>query len=230
MSIRLNPLPVAALLAVLGVLPGTALAERDGADGVADRPFYLNILTRQANAEFAVGRYCQRGRLHKWGERDASDSIRQWLHDDADVASHRICIRLDDRVAEVRITPIGGHCGHEFAAAMEPDDGAVLRRPWRGSVTVSGCHASISDLLSDELALRFGGVAFRFADGFGLGDSYVAGTFYGVYDAFGDDGLSPFNEPVFKIAEYNTHLFDVDVLDGRGRPWWPEIDDDSGGR
>ena len=113
---------------------------------------------------------------------------------------------------------------------MEPDDGAVLRRPWRGSVTVSGCHARISDLLSDELALRFGGVAFRFADGFGLGDSYVAGTFYGVYDAFGDDGLSPFNEPVFKIAEYNTHLFDVDVLDGRGRPWWPEIDDDSGGR
>lgn len=223
MNTSVRGLLAAAAATALGVWHGVAVPERD--DDPADRPLYLQVVTQHGRAEFRLLRACSSGRVHRWGRNDASDGIRQWLNKRAETAANRICVRLDERVGEVRITPLGGHCGDEFGIAAAPDDGAVLRRSQASTASVSGCHAALAET-------RFGGIALRFADGFGVGDSYVAGIFYGAYDAFGKGRLAPVGAALFRIADLNTHHFRIDIRDRRGRTWQPRStpEPDTGGR
>lgn len=223
MNARCRTLLVTAAATALGVWHGAALPERD--DDSADRPLYLQVVTQQGRADFRLLSTCPRGRVHRWGRSDATGRIRQWLDGAAQRAAYRLCLRLDGRVREVRITPLGGHCGEAFGRVEPPDEGAVLRRPRVITARVSGCHATLADT-------RFGGIALRFADGFGVGDSYVAGVFYGAYDAFGRGRLAPVGVALFRIADFNTHHFRVEIRDRRGRPWRPGTthEPDRGGR
>jgi len=76
----------------------------------------------------------------------------------------------------------------------KPGKDVVLRRGSGSATTVlTGCHARIGDV-------AFGGIALDFADGYGFGDSYASGYFYGVYDGFGRDRVSPTGASLWQIS------------------------------
>lgn len=184
---------------------------------------YLNVFTSQGDATLSVDRSCAASWRHVWGQRDTRQTIVQWLDADAARASGALCIPLHPDTDEIRIVSTGGHCGEqaapEIASASQPGGDVLLRRSYGGaaSVTLPGCHARIGNAEIDEVA--YGGVALDFADGYGFGDSYAAGYFYGVYDGFGQGRVRPFDAAVYAISEFNTYHYRVEIL-ARGRADW----------
>lgn len=184
---------------------------------------YLNVVTRQGDARLSIGPSCAGAWRHVWGKRDAHQTIMQWLDAGAATASGSLCIPLHPDVNEIRIVSTGGHCGEqgmpEISFASKPGSGAVLRRSFGGAsaVVLPGCHARIGNSEIGEVA--YGGVAFDFSDGYGFGDSYAAGYFYGVYDGFGQGRVRPFDATVYAISEFNTYHYRVEIL-ARGQDGW----------
>jgi len=185
--------------------------------------FYLNVVTRQGDAIVSVGRSCAGVWRHIWRAPDARGTISQWLDANAAAASGSLCIPLHPDVDEIRITSTGGNCGFEgddtITFASKPGDDVVLRRSYGASfsATLPGCHARIGNMEIGEVA--YGGVALDFSDGFGFGDSYAAGYFYGVYDGFGTGRVRPFQATVYAISEFNTYHYRVEIL-ANGRDGW----------
>ncbi len=194
---------------------------------------YLNVVTRQGDARLSIGPSCTGAWRHVWGERDARQTIRQWLNGDAASASGSLCIPLPPQVDEIRITPTGGHCGEQggtvFIFASRPGANVVLRRSYGGasSVTLPGCHARIGNAEIGEVA--YGGVALDFSDGYSFGDSYAAGYFYGVYDGFGQGRVRPFGATVYAISEFNTYHYRVEIL-AHGQDGWTWGNTEDNGR
>lgn len=184
---------------------------------------YLNVVTGQGDARLSIGPSCAGAWRHIWGERDARETIRQWLDASAATASGSLCIPLHPDVNEIRIASTGGHCGEmsapEISFASKPGGAAVLLRSFGGAaaVVLPGCHARIGNAEIGEVA--YGGVALDFSDGYGFGDSYAAGYFYGVYDGFGQGRVRPFDATVYAISEFNTYHYRVEIL-ARGQDGW----------
>jgi hypothetical protein len=176
--------------------------------------FYLNVAARQGEARFSVDRTCRGGWRHAWSRADARHRVRQWLDGRAAAGAGGLCIALAPQVDEVRIAPLGGHCGYEDGEANQPAPGVTLKAGYRGrhAATVAGCHARIG-------GQGFGGVALRFADGYGFGDAYATGYFYGVYDGFGRGRIRPTDASVWRISQFNTYHYRVEVL-ANGSPDW----------
>ena len=182
--------------------------------------FYLNIVTRQGEAIVSVGRSCAGAWRHIWRAPDARGTISQWLDAKAATASGSLCIPLHPNVDEIRIASTGGHCGFEgdtaIASASKPGGDVVLRRSYGGgmgaasSATLPGCHARIGNQEIGEVA--YGGIALDFSDGFGFGDSYATGYFYGVYDGLGIGRVRQFRATVYAISEFNTYHYRVEIL------------------
>lgn len=206
------------LIATLAICAGSATAYADWprclSRGEDDRCpiYYLNAVTDHGNVELSVGRQCRTSWRHDWGRRDAHRTIVQWLDRAADTASGGACIPLDHRVTEIRATPLGGRCGYEFGEASQPGPAAILRRGGADRALLSGCHATLSDS-------QFGGIALRFADTYGLGDSYLKQYFYGVYDGFGQETVAPFGATTFVLSEHDTYHYLIEIFAGRGVPW-----------
>ncbi len=182
--------------------------------------FHLNVVTRQGEAIVSVGRSCAGAWRHVWRVPDARGTILQWLDENAAVASGSLCIPLHPNVDKIRITSTGGHCGFEgdgtIAFASKPGDDVVLRRSYGAvsSTTLPGCHARIGNKEIGEVA--YGGIALDFSDGFGFGDSYATGYFYGVYDGLGIGRVRPFRATVYAISEFNTYHYRVEILANAG--------------
>lgn len=179
-------------------------------------PVYLNVVTRQGDARVSVERSCRADWRHDWGRNDARRTIRQWLAEDAPRGAGALCVQLGRQVDEIRIVSTGGHCGEtatspETASANKPGPDIILRRGYgSGSVaTLPGCHATIG---TGEAEIAYGGIALDFADGYGFGDSYARGHFYGVYDGFGQGKVRPFRADLRAISEFNTFHYRVEVL------------------
>ena len=210
------------LLVVLGG-PYPAAAEwpscRSSRDDDRCRDHYLNAVTRQGDVELSVGRSCLTTWRHHWGRRDARRTVRQWLNSAAARATGGVCIPIDAAVREIRVTSVGGHCGYDGETANTPVPDVSLKRGGEARATLVGCHARISDT-------AFGGVALRFADSYGIGDSYVTDHFYAVYDAFGRDTVAPFGATVFAVSQYNTFHYRVEVLARGNAAWSGDHDDD----
>lgn len=183
---------------------------------------YLNVVTSQGDAALSVERRCRAPWRHRWGRADARQTIRQWLDGRAAGASGGVCIPLSDRVDEVRISSLGGHCGYGDGEARAPAVGASLRRGGPGAVSLAGCHAAVGDT-------AFGGIALRFADGYGFGDAYARGYFYGVYDGFGRRGIGPTGASVWRISAFNTFHYRIEIL-ARGWAGWGRTGSDDHGR
>lgn len=212
------------LLAVFATVDSAAAADTtwprcqprrddDGCPGI-----YLNVVIAQGYAAFAVTRRCRGYWRHRWGRSDARQTIRQWLDGSAAGATGSLCIPLGDRVTEIRVSPLGGHCGYGDGQVSASGAAGVLRRGGPGVLTLSGCHARIGEA-------GFGGIALSFADGYGFGDAYASGYFYGVYDGFGRRRVGPTRASVWRISEFNTFHYRVDILAG-GRAGWGWDDDD----
>ena len=184
-----------------------------GEDDTCSR-VYLNVATREGEAHLSVDQACGSGWRHAWSRADARRTIRQWLDGQAALGAGSLCIALDGRVDEIRITSIGGHCGYDGGEANAPGPNRVLRAGYgeNRSATLAGCHASIGEM-------AFGGIALDFADGYGFGDSYATGYFYGVYDGFGRDTVSPTDASVWQISQFNTYHYRVEIL-ADGSPDW----------
>jgi hypothetical protein len=195
---------------------GHAWSRCHGEDDICT--LYLNVVTDQGTARLSVDRSCGKGWRHEWRRADAHQTIRQWLAADAGNGRGGLCVLLDGRVDEIRITSIGGHCGYEDGAANAPGPGVTLRqgRSTPANLTLTGCHASIGDL-------RFGGVALDFADGYGFGDTYAAGHFYGVYDGFRNRAVGRTGGSVWRISQYNTFHYRVEIL-AHGSTNWGRTD------
>jgi hypothetical protein len=182
---------------------------------------YLNIATRGGDAGLSVDRSCLATWRHEWGRPDAHQTIRQWLDEDAASGAGGVCIPLAPEVGEIVVASLGGHCGYEGSEANAPGPGGRL---WRGgppTLTLSGCHARIA-------AQGFGGIALRFADSYGVGDSYASGYFYGVYDGFGAAVVGGTEASVFHIADFNSFHYGIDILAGGSSGWrqaFPEEND-----
>ena len=67
--------------------------------------------------------------------------------------------------------------------------------------------------------MAFGGIALDFADGYGFGDSYATGYFYGVYDGYGRGTVRPTHASVWQISQFNTYHYRVEIL-ADGSPDW----------
>ena len=173
---------------------------------------YLNVRTSQGDASLTIDRACRAPWSHSWKQADAHQTILQWLNAQAASASGGVCIPLAGQVAEIRVSSVGGHCGYEGSDANTPGAGGVLRRGGPGSLSLTGCHAGYGET-------RFGGVALRFADGYGFGDSYASGYFYGVYDGFGNRTVGPTAASVWRISEYNTFHYVIKILAGGDADW-----------
>ncbi len=93
----------------------------------------------------------------------------------------------------------------------------VLRMAIGATAVRSGCHARIGAAETGEVA--YGGIALDFADGYGFGDAYAAGYFYGVYDGFGAGAVGPLGATVYAISAHNTDHDRVDIR-VRGRTDW----------
>lgn len=228
-SARLTPGLAAAglLLAVLTAMQDAAAADatwprcRPSRDDGCPR-LYLNVITSQGDAALTVERRCRGLWRHRWGRADARQTIRQWLDARAAGATGSVCIPLEDRVSEIRIFSLAGHCGYGDGEATAPAIGASLRSGGPGAITLTGCHASIGEA-------DFGGIALRFADGYGFGDAYAAGYFYGVYDGFGRRGVGPTGASVWRISEFNTFHYRIEILARGHADWgWNDDDDDDG--
>lgn len=223
-----RPLKAIAVLALAAVLSTPAGAQPNSGWPQCFRDddcpeLYLNVTTRQGDAAFSVGKTCTGQWRHVWGKRDAHQTIMQWLHASAATASGSLCIPLHPGVDEIRIASTGGHCGEatalEIAFASEPGGNAVLRRSFGGaaSVTLPGCHARIGAAEIGQIA--YGGIALDFSDGYGFGDSYADGHFYGVYEGFGQGRVRPLGASIYAISEFNTYHYRVEIL-ARGQDGW----------
>ena len=207
-----------------------ALAEGEGRDcggfGPCDETF-LNVVTYHGNANFSVGKSCAGSWRHVWQRSDARQTIRQWLGDAAGSGSGSLCIPLHPDVSEIRVSSTGGHCGFGeddlLTVANAPGNGGILRLGFGGgsSIDLAGCHAGIGN---DELGrVTYGGIVLNFADGYGFGDSYATGFFYGVYDGFRSGGVQPFGATVYALSEFNTYHYRIDILvNGQGDWRWGE--------
>jgi hypothetical protein len=183
--------------------------------------FYLNAATRGGDAILSVDQTCTAAWRHEWGRADAHQSIRQWLDAKAERGAGAVCIPLSREVDEIIVTSLGGHCGYEDSEANTPGAGGRLQRGGASQLTLTGCHARIG-------TQRFGGIALRFADSYGFGDSYAKGYFYGVYDGFGRVAVGGTGASVFQIAEFNTFHYRIQILAGGSADWrqaFPEEND-----
>jgi hypothetical protein len=140
------------------------------------------------------------------------------------------CVALHPDVDQVRVTSQGGHCGEpglpELVSASRPGPDIILRSSVSLQATPFSLGCQRHDRTGDEKEVAYGGVALNFADGYGFGDSYAAGLFYGVYDGFGLGRVRPFQATVAAISEFNTYHYRVEVLaDGRADWTWPVRDD-----
>lgn len=226
---QLCRLAVFALLGTSGFAAATARAAdtwpwcSGGGDHDNCPPLYLNVTTAQGGAVLTVERACRSDWHHAWGEADARQTIRQWIDGAAASASGGLCIPLSNEVTEVRVAALGGHCGYEGMEVNSPGPGGVLQRGGAGSLPLTGCHARVQ-------GLTFGGVALRFADGYGFGDSYATGYFYGVYDGFGDRAVGPTGASVWRISEFNTFHYQVEILAGGSLDWRQPLPEEDRGR
>lgn len=226
---QLCRLAVFALLGTSGFLAGAARAAdtwpwcSGGGDHDNCPPLYLNVTTAQGGAVLTVERACRSDWRHAWGEADARQTIQQWIDGAAASASGGLCIPLSNEVTEVRVATLGGHCGYEGMEVNSPGPGGVLQRGGAGSLPLTGCHARVQNL-------TFGGVALRFADGYGFGDSYATGYFYGVYDGFGDRAVGPTGASVWRISEFNTFHYQVEILAGGSLDWRQPLPEEDRGR
>jgi len=102
---RLSGLIVAASLCALAA-PANAEWPQCLSGGRDDScpDFYLNAVTDHGNVELSVGRLCAASWRHEWGRRDAHRAIVQSLDGAAEPASGGVCIPIDERVREVRVT------------------------------------------------------------------------------------------------------------------------------
>jgi len=173
---------------------------------------YLNGGTHGGDAVLSVDPTCTGGWRHEWGRADAHQAIRQWLDAKAEHGAGAVCIPLGREVDEIVVTPLGGRCGYEDSEANAPGTGGRLRRGGANRLTLTGCHAHIG-------TQNFGGIALRFADSYGFGDSYAEGYFYGIYDGFGRAAVGGTGASVFQIAEFNTFHYRIQILAG-GSPGW----------
>ena len=207
---------IALVIGLIAPSQGSAWPRCTGEDDACTR--YLNVVTDQGTARLSVDRSCSSGWRHEWRRADAHQTIRQWLAADAGNGRGGLCVPLDSTVDEIRITSIGGHCGYEDSAANTPGPDATLRRGRSApaNLTLTGCHARIGDQ-------RFGGVALDFADGYGFGDTYAAGHFYGVYDGFKNRAVGRTGGSVWRISQYNTFHHRVEIL-AHGSANWGETD------
>ena len=181
-------------------------------DGCSE--LYLNVVTERGQARLRVSETCGAGWHHSWGRADARRTIRQWLNDDSRHGSGHLCIRLASEVDEIRVTALGGHCGYPDGTANRPGPNITLRRGAGNSAVteLTGCHARIG-------AIAFGGVALDFADGYGFGDAYAEGYFYGVYDGWRRDAVRPLGASVWDISQFNTFHYRVEILAGGSGSW-----------
>lgn len=208
------------LIVALAVYVSTTLASAEWphcfSGGEHDRcpDYYLNAVTDHGNVELTVGTQCLTAWRHEWERRDARRTIVQWLDSVADRASGGVCVPLDYRVTEIQASSLGGHCGHQYGEANQPGADVVLRQGGVHRAILVGCHATLADT-------RFGGIALRFADTYGIGDSYLKQYFYGVYDGFGQETVAPFGATVFALAEHDTYHYRIEILAGRDTPWRP---------
>lgn len=186
-------------------------------------PLYLNVTTAQGSASLTVERTCTSDWRHAWRQADARQAIRQWIDGAAASASGALCIPLSNQVTEVRAVPLGGHCGYAGMEINTPGPGGVMRQGGLASLSLIGCHARIQDL-------TFGGVALRFADGYGFGDSYATGYFYGVYDGFGNRAVGPTGASVWRISDFNTFHYQVEILAGGSPDWRQPLPEEDHGR
>jgi hypothetical protein len=183
--------------------------------------FYLNAATRGGDANLSVDASCTAPGQHEWGRADAHQTIRQWLDAEAEHGAGAVCIPLGREVDEIIVTSLGGHCGYGGSEANAPGAGGRLRRGGPSQLTLTGCHARIG-------TQGFGGIALRFADSYGFGDSYAEGYFYGVYDGFGRVAVGGTGASVFQIAEFNTFHYRIQILAGGSPDWrqpFPEEND-----
>ena len=232
-----RPLEMAGAMALACLITAQVAAAEDGWPRCSrddDCPgLYLNVVTRQGDARLTVDGSCAAAWRHVWRERDARQTIVQWLDAEAARASGSLCIPLHPDADEIRVASTGGHCGEqaapEIAFASQPGGDVVLRRSYGGpaSVTLPGCHARIGNAEIGEVT--YGGVALDFADGYGFGDSYAAGYFYGVYDGLGQSRVRPFDASVYAISEFNTYHYRVEIL-ARGRNDWTWGNTEDNGR
>ena len=194
---------------------------------------FLNVVTKQGNANVSVGQFCAGGWRHIWQRNDARQTISQWLDRAAGSGSGSLCIPLHPDVNEIRIISTGGHCGFDendlLTFANVPGSGGTLRFGFGGGsyIALAGCHAGIGN---DELGrVSYGGIVLDFADGYGFGDSYASGFFYGVYDGFRSGGIRPFGASIYALSEFNTYHYHVELLaDGRGDWRWGHHEERSG--
>ena len=227
-----RPLEAGAALALACLIAAPAAVAQEGWPRCRhddDCPsFYLNVVTRQGDATVSIAQLCGGAWRHVWRRRDARETIIQWLDGEAASGSGSLCIPLHPDVSQIRITSMGGHCGHHgddtVSFASRPGGDVVLSRG-RASAVLPGCHARIGTPEVGEVA--YGGIALDFSDGYGFGDSYAAGYFYGVYDGFGQGHVQPFRASVYAISEFNTYHYRVEIL-ARGRDdWtWDDQEDD----
>ena len=217
------------LLAImLALLTAIRPAQADGYDYGCDwlgscEQSFLNVVTAQGDANLSVDRSCAGDWRHRWGSGDARQTIRQWVNERAGSGSGSLCIPLHPNVSEVRITSTGGHCGFDaddiltFASAPGADGILRIGFGYGASVSLSGCHAGIGN---DEIGtVTYGGIVLDFADGYGFGDSYASGIFYGVYDGFRNRGVQPFGASAYGLSEFNTYHYRIDIL-ANGRTDW----------
>jgi len=186
-------------------------------------PAWLEVTLRHGEARLAVQPACHADWRHAWGIADARQTIRQWTGAAWSGGTGRLCIPLAPEVDEIVAVPLGGHCGYEGMARNAPGPGATLRRGGHAIMTLRGCHAAVQDL-------RFGGVALRFADSYGFGDAYAAGHFYGVYDGFGRQVVAPTDAAVFRIADFNTFHYRIDIRAGGSTRWRQPLPREDHGR
>lgn len=205
------------LAVALTVIASAAQAEpwpscSAGESGVCP-PAFLRVVTRGGDAVLSVEAACAGDWVHLWGSDDAHAEIRQWLDGAWSRGEGVLCLPIADEVDEVRVVPLVSHCSFEgIDVVSAPPSGGVLRRASARVLVVRGCHARVE-------TMRFGGIAFLFADGYGFGDAYAADFFYGVYDGFGARAVGGTESAIFRIADFNTHRYRVEILAGGSSAW-----------
>lgn len=175
-------------------------------------PIHLNIVTSGGDARLSIDAECRGEWTHLWRVDDARAEIRQWLDGAWERGRGSLCIPITEAVDEIRVTPLDGHCSFEGIDIGAPAAGGVLLRSRSRVLSLTGCHARVGDM-------RFGGVALVFADGYGFGDAYAAGFFYGVYDGFGPRVIAGTEASVFRLSDFNTHRYRVEILSSRSPAW-----------
>lgn len=200
----------AELLAMLGLLVATTAGAEpwpscSSSDTVTCAPVHLNITVAGGNATLSVDAECRAEWTHLWRVDDARAEIRQWLDGAWARGRGSVCIPFTEEVDEIRVSPLDGHCSFDGIETGAPGTGGVLEKRRTRVLTIGGCHARVE-------SLRFGGVALILADGYGFGDAYAAGHFYGVYDGFGARVVAGTEASVFRLSDFNTHRYRVEFF------------------